>query len=113
MNEAMGFSILFAAVGLLFIGLSIPLILGKVPPNKFYGCRTKKTLSDPKIWYEVNRASGKDFLTSGVLVLAASVGTLVFGQEVNPNYVVITLLSVLVLSVAWAAWHCFTVGKRV
>jgi hypothetical protein len=48
-----------------------------------------------------------------VLVLAASVGTLVFGQEVNPNYVVITLLSVLVLSVAWAAWHCFTVGKRV
>jgi len=112
MSEVTGFSLLFAAVGLLFIGLSIPLILGRVPPNHFYGCRTEKTLSDPEIWYEANRISGKDFLLAGVLVLAASLGTLVFGQEVNPNHVVITLLSLLVFSVAGAAWHCFTVGRR-
>ena len=112
MNEVTGFSILFAAVGLLFVCLSIPLILGRVPPNHFYGCRTKKTLSDPKIWYEANRVSGQDFLISGVLVLVASLGTLVFGQGANPNHVVIILLSVLVLSVAGAAWHCFTVGRR-
>jgi len=112
MNEVTGFSILFAAVGLLFIGLSIPLVLGRVPPNSFYGCRTTKTLSDSKIWYEANRISGKDFLISGVLVFSASLVTLVFGQGANPNHVVITLLSVLVLSVAWAASHCFIVGKR-
>ena len=112
MSEVTGFSILFAVVGLLFIGLSIPLILGRVPPNHFYGCRTKRTLSDPEIWYEANRVSGKDLLISGVVVLVASIGALVFGQEVNPNHVVITLLSVLVLSVAGAAWHCFTVGRR-
>ena len=64
------FSILFALVGLLFVGISIPLVLGKVPPNSFYGCRTTKTLSDPKIWYEANRMSGKDFLISGLLTLA-------------------------------------------
>jgi uncharacterized membrane protein len=112
MNEVTGFSILFAAVGLLLIGLSIPLISGRVPPNHFYGCRTKRTLSDPKIWYEANRLSGKDFLISGVLVLAAALGTLVFGREANPNHVVITLLSVLVLSVAGAAWRCLKVGRR-
>jgi uncharacterized membrane protein len=111
-NEVTGFSILFTIVGLLFIGLSIPLILGGVPPNHFYGCRTARTLSNPKIWYEVNRICGKDFLISGVLVLAASLVTLVFGQGANPDHVVITLLSVLALSVAGAAWHCFTVGKR-
>jgi hypothetical protein len=33
MNEVAGFSILFALVGLLFIGLSVPLILKKVPPR--------------------------------------------------------------------------------
>jgi uncharacterized membrane protein len=99
-------------MGLLFIGLSIPLILGRVPPNHFYGCRTARTISDPKIWYEANRISGKDFLISGVLVFVASVMMLVFGQGANPNHVVITLLSVFVLSVAGAAWHCFTVGKR-
>lgn len=66
MGEVTMYSILFAVVGLIFIGISIPLSLGKVPPNSFYGCRTTKTLSDPKIWYEANRISGKDFLISGV-----------------------------------------------
>ena len=113
MSEVTGFSILFALVGLLFIGLSIPLILGRVPPNSFYGCRTRKTLSDPKIWYEANRISGKDFLISGVLIFVASLVALVFGRGANPNNVVITLVSVLVLSVAGAAWHCFRVGKQV
>jgi uncharacterized membrane protein len=112
MSEVTGFSILFALAGLLFIGLSIPLILGKVPPNSLYGCRTRKTLSDPKIWYEANRISGKDFLISGGLVLAASIAMLVFGQGANPDYVVFTLLSVLLLSVAVAAWRCFTSGRR-
>jgi uncharacterized membrane protein len=113
MSEVTGFSILFAAVGLLFIGLSVPLILGRVPPNHFYGCRTQRTLSDPTIWYEANRVSGKDFFIAGVLIFVASLVTLVFGRGANPDHVVITLLSVLVLSVAVAAWHCFTVGRRV
>jgi uncharacterized membrane protein len=83
-----------------------------VPPNHFYGCRTKNTLSDPNIWYEANRASGKDFLIAGLLVFVASLVTLVFGQGANPDQVAITLLSVLVLSVAGAAWRCFTIGRR-
>lgn len=112
MNEAAMFSILFALVGLLFVGISIPLVLGKVPPNSFYGCRTTKTLSDPKIWYEANRISGKDFLISGLLTFAASLAMLTFGRDVNPDHVVVTLLSVLLLSVAGAARHCFTSVRR-
>ena len=112
MNEVVMFCVLFALVGLLFIGISIPLILGRVPPNSFYGCRTTKTLSDPKIWYEANRISGKDFLISGLLILVASLVMLAFGRDVNPDHVVITLLSVLLLSVAGAAWRCFTVVRR-
>jgi len=112
MNEATMFSILFALVGLLFVGISIPLILGKVPPNSFYGCRTTKTLSDPKIWYAANRMSGKDFLISGLLIFVASLAMLAFGRDMNPDHVVITLLSVLLLSVAGAAWRCFTAVRR-
>ena len=112
MNKVIGFSILFAVVGLLFIGLSIPLILGKVPPNSLYGCRTRRTLSDPKIWYEANRASGRDFFICGVLVFTASIVILLFGQGMNPEYAVAALLSVLLLSVTGAAWHCFRIGRR-
>jgi hypothetical protein len=28
-----------------YIGLGIPLLLGRIPPNSWYGCRTPKTLS--------------------------------------------------------------------
>ena len=113
MNEVVMFCVLFALVGLLFIGISIPLILGRVPPNSFYGCRTTKTLSDPEIWYEANRISGKDFLISGVLTLVAALVMLAFGRGMNPDHVVITLLAVLLLSVAVAAWRCFTVVRRI
>jgi uncharacterized membrane protein len=112
MNKVIGFSILFALVGLLFIGISIPLILGKVPPNSLYGCRTRRTLSNPRIWYEANHISGKDFLISGVLVFAASIAMLVFGQGMNPDHAVVTLLSVMLLSIAVVAWRCFKVGRR-
>jgi uncharacterized membrane protein len=106
MSEVTAFSLLFAGVGLLFVGLAIPLILGKVPPNPYYGCRTRRTLSDPRIWYEANRTSGKDFLVSGVLVFAASIGMLLFAQKSNPTHVVFALVAVLLVSIGIAAWHC-------
>lgn len=45
-------------VPLLILLLSIPMVMGKVPPNGVYGFRTPKTLSSPEIWYPANRASG-------------------------------------------------------
>ncbi|MBN1798775.1 MAG: SdpI family protein, partial [Spirochaetales bacterium] len=42
-------------VGLLIGGLAIPLILEKIKPNMWYGFKTKKTLSDEKIWYPANK----------------------------------------------------------
>jgi hypothetical protein len=66
--------LLFQFSGLLLIALSIPLILGKIPPNGLYGFRVKKTMENPDIWYPVNKYSGKWLLAVGsVMVLAASV----------------------------------------
>jgi SdpI/YfhL protein family len=50
---------------------AIPMALGVVPPNRFYGFRTPQTLSSPEVWYPANRASGR-YLT------AASAISLVF-----------------------------------
>ena len=57
-------SIFFMAA--LMIGLSIPPLQGKVPPNGLYGFRTPKTLSDPSIWYAANR-----FAAQATIVVAA------------------------------------------
>ncbi|MER3481724.1 MAG: hypothetical protein C4327_15005 [Meiothermus sp.] len=64
-------SIFFMAA--LMIGLSIPLLQGKVPPNGLYGFRTPKTLSDPSIWYPANRFAGKAMIVVGaVMILLAA-----------------------------------------
>ena len=55
--------------GLLFALLGIPLILEWIGPNRAYGFRTEKTLSDPSIWYAANRASGWGMSIAGVLIL--------------------------------------------
>lgn len=111
MTEVGNYSILFAVVGLVLIGISIPLIMRKVPPNSFYGCRTRKTLSDPKIWYEANHVSGIDFCISGLIVLVSSLAVHFLGQAVSANQAVATLLIILLLSVGAAAWHCLIIKR--
>jgi hypothetical protein len=47
--------------------LSLPLVLGLIPRNRFYGMRTRTTLSDDRRWYSGNRAAGVAILlASGV-----------------------------------------------
>lgn len=55
--------------GLIIAGVSIPLILGKVPPNGLYGVRTAKTLSSPTAWYAGNIYGGKALLLAGITTI--------------------------------------------
>jgi uncharacterized membrane protein len=112
MNNVTVDALLFALVGLLFVGLSIPLIQQRVPPNRYYGFRTRKTLSDSKIWYEANRISGHDLLVAGALLTITSFVMLMFAQRWKPEQVVVTLLSVMILSLVGALWHGFAVLRR-
>jgi len=112
MSEITIDSLLFAMIGLLFVGLSIPLILERVPPNRYYGFRTAKTLSDPRIWYELNRISGNDLFVAGALITLSSLTMLVLAQGWRPQHVVFSLLSVMVLSLTGVAWHGFIVSRR-
>lgn len=57
-------------VPLLFIALAIPLILGVVPRNWFYGLRTRRTLESDALWYPANRFGGWILLAVGVAWLA-------------------------------------------
>ena len=105
-------TLLFASVGVLFVGLSIPLIRNRVPPNRYYGFRTTKTLSDPKIWYEVNHISGKDLFLAGALITLSSVTLLAIAQNWTTEHVVATLLLILILSLTGVAWHGWNVSRR-
>jgi uncharacterized membrane protein len=81
MNEVVTAALLFTAVGLLFVGLGVPLLRGRVRPNLWYGCRTEKTLSDEEVWYAVNRVTGRDLVAGGIALVACSLVLLVFGKR--------------------------------
>jgi len=72
----------FAFAGLLLIVLSIPLLLGKVPPNWFYGVRTKKTLSSKDIWYKANKYSARDLIKLGVIQVLYNIVLIPFGTRI-------------------------------
>jgi hypothetical protein len=57
----------------MLIALSIPLILGRVPPNRWYGFRVRRTLERPEIWYPANRYSGQLGAALGLILVVAAV----------------------------------------
>ncbi|HEX5431511.1 MAG TPA: SdpI family protein [Bryobacteraceae bacterium] len=66
----------------LLICVCIPMALGMVPPNGFYGFRTEKTLSSPKVWYPANRACGW-FMIAGELL---AIGFSLFLLRMHPDW---------------------------
>jgi apolipoprotein N-acyltransferase len=57
-------------IGLLLALLSIPLILRKIPLNRVYGIRIRKSLASQHNWYEINAYGGKLLFVLGLFLLA-------------------------------------------
>lgn len=68
---------LVIALPLLLIGLSLPMMFGRIGPNPWYGVRTRKTLASKEIWYRANRLGGL-YLTVATLIALAIWGLLAF-----------------------------------
>jgi len=64
---------MYVAAGVLLALLAIPLILGRVPPNRFYGFRVRATLENRKLWYSVNQYAGWRLLIVGMSAIFAAV----------------------------------------
>jgi uncharacterized membrane protein len=52
-------------LALLFVVLGVPLMLGKVKRNSFYGARFPATMADDRVWDVVNRKTGLVFVAGG------------------------------------------------
>lgn len=65
---------MYLVFGTLLVALAIPLWLGKVPPNGWYGFRVPSTMRDERLWYKVNRYSAVWMAVAGLATIAAAVG---------------------------------------
>lgn len=86
--------IFYVAAGLLLAGLSIPLILRRIPPNGLYGFRVRKTLENPEIWYTVNVFAGKRLLLVGLGTAVAAV-VLYFWPGISVDAYALSILGVV------------------
>lgn len=68
MTTASVASIALLGCALLMVGLGVPLILGKVERNRWYGFRTPATLSSDEIWYPANRSMGWGMFWNGLIM---------------------------------------------
>jgi len=66
-------TLLFPLLSAVLACLGIPLWVAMVRPNRFYGLRTAATLKDEAVWYAANRATGRDLVAAGFLLLLLSV----------------------------------------
>lgn len=84
-------------IGGLLCVVCVPLIFRRIPPNRFYGFRTAKTLSDERIWYEANATGGKWLFAAGAAVLFGTVlVSIVCGDSPSPLCSLARLLAVIV-----------------
>ncbi len=95
---------LYSIGGLVLAGLSVPLILRKIPPNGLYGFRVPSTLDNPQLWYKVNAYAGRRFLVVG---LCTSVGAIILYYITSPN-IDEYALSVLGFFLALFMWGIIT-----
>jgi uncharacterized membrane protein len=93
---------LFLLVPLLVIAISIPLILGKVPRNHWYGFRTPKTLSSDAVWYPANRIGGKYLCVAGMIQLIAfAIGFSFWPEQTIAYESVLATLPLLIAVLFW------------
>ena len=95
-------TLLFFAEGLLFVGLGLPLAMRRIPPNRWYGFRVRKTLADEGIWYDANEVTGRDLVISGAVMSLAAV-TIHLGCASLLRMDQIALLNVGVMAAALGA----------
>ena len=61
-----------ALTALVIFGSALPLWLERVPPNRFYGFRTPRLVSNPDLWYPSNRIAGRDLSLAALVMLATA-----------------------------------------
>jgi uncharacterized membrane protein len=93
--------------GLAFMVISLPLIYKRVPPNRWYGFRVRKTLSDPHIWYAANQVAGIDLFLAGIATTLTALLTTLLSLFLPDALMYTVNLAVFMGSLALAVLHSF------
>jgi hypothetical protein len=109
MNGATGMGIGVALAGMLFQVISLPLIWGKVPMNRYYGIRIAASFESNERWYAINAHGGRLMARWGWVTVAwGAAGWLVPASYrlmyvgLSPLALLIPLGSAVLWTLVWA-----------
>jgi uncharacterized membrane protein len=71
-------------IGLVLIGVSMPLVLRMIPMNDYYGVRLRKSFMSDENWYAINAYAGKCVI--GVGALLAVIGALMLDINIQQEW---------------------------
>ena len=92
--------------GPLLLLLALPLWGRRVPRNRFYGVRTRRTLTDEAVWYDVNARSGRDLAIAAALYTFVSFVIGAAGSAWPPEMRTLALAVALIVALAWVSVRC-------
>ena len=98
---------IFLFVGVLLVGISLPLIRRRVPPNRTYGLRVAATFADEWVWYEANARSGRDFFALGIAIMVVTV-VLPFVVRIGESAYTLSMAGILLVgtvAIAIRGWR--------
>ena len=99
--------ILCASLAVSCIVISIPLYLGKIKRNYYYGVRTLKTLSSDAIWFSANRDSGLYIIFAGIIVLFTACGLFLLRSTLPELVLLVIIIFVSIASFIGAVVKIF------
>ena len=87
MNESLPitFKLMPAAMlqGLIMILIAMPLLYNAIGPNRFYGFRTRKTLSRLDLWYKTNKYAARELVAAGMVIITLAIVTMLIHLSIT------------------------------
>lgn len=74
--------ILNVVTGVLMAGLSIPLLLGWISRNQFYGARLRQSFASEANWYRINKVAARYMIGWSCVIVVIGI-VLIFVPPVN------------------------------
>lgn len=82
MTPQLALALMDISCAVLFVLISIPLVYRKVPMNRWYGFRLKKSFRSDEDWYAINAYGGKQMILWTPLLFASGILKLYVPLEV-------------------------------
>ncbi len=99
-------------IGGLEVLLAIPLLIKKVPPNRFYGFANAETVGSDRLWYPTNRFFGWCLVLCGILTAAGTGVLLAMRSSMTTKVLAGVELVVVVVLFAGALAATFSYLRR-